>query len=138
MSDTSFLGRGWSFPPSFTRQKKRIVMVSEEEDIEESHKILLSTTPGERIMQPDFGCNLRKLIYEEFSLSAQTMAREMIRRAILFFEPRITVTSINFVVDKENCSIVKIQICYIIRSSNTRFNMVYPFYLQEGTGIQIK
>jgi phage baseplate assembly protein W len=137
MNDRSFLGQGWSFPPSFSKQNKRLLMVSEEEDIEESLKILLSTTPGERIMRPEFGCNLRKLIFDNFTLSTQTMAKEMIRKAILFFEPRITVSSITFDIDSDNRSNVKINISYIIHSSNTRFNMVYPFYIQEGTDIKI-
>jgi phage baseplate assembly protein W len=110
-------------------------MVSQEEDIQESLQILLSTTPGERIMQPEFGCNIKSLVFEAFTLSVQTMAKEMIRRAILFFETRIIVNAINFEMEINNRDHIKILIDYTVRSTNTRFNMVYPFYLREGTGI---
>lgn len=137
MTDASFLGRGWSFPPEFTKQKKQISMVSEEDDIKESLYILMSTTPGERIMQPEYGCNIRSLVFEHFTLSVETMARELIRRAILFFESRVTVNSIEFDCNEIQNGFLYISVNYTIRSTNTRFNMVYPFYLKEGTGINL-
>lgn len=136
--ERSFLGRGWSFPPSFSAVKKKLNMVADHDDIRESLYILLSTTPGERILQPEYGCNLKSLVFENFDLSVQTMAREMIRRAILFFESRVTVDEINFNFERISQGCLLIDIKYTVSSTNTRFNMVYPFYLQEGTGIDIK
>jgi phage baseplate assembly protein W len=137
MEESTFLGRGWSFPPTFSKSNKQLLLVSEENDIKESLHILLSTVPGERIMQPEFGCNLRSLVFENFSLSVQTMAKEMIRRAILFFESRVSVNSIDFNVEEIHNGYLQILINYTVRSTNTRFNMVYPFYLREGTGINL-
>lgn len=136
--ERSFLGRGWSFPPEFTKNNKKLLMVSEEQDIEESLKILLTTTPGERLMQPEYGCNLRLLVFEHFSLSEQTIAREMIRRAILFYESRIKVNDIKFNTDNLHDGYIQILIDYTIQATNTRFNMVYPYYLREGTGVEFK
>jgi uncharacterized protein len=133
--ETSFLGRGWSFPPSFSKKNKRLAMVSEEDDIKESLEILLSTSPGERVMQPEYGCNIKSLLFEGFSLSMQALAKEMIRKSILFFETRVIVNSINVDVVDKNAGLLKIIIDYTVQSTNTRFNMVYPYYLKEGTGI---
>jgi uncharacterized protein len=137
MEDSTFLGRGWSFPPTFSKSNKQLLLVSEENDIKESLHILLSTVPGERIMQPEFGCNLRSLVFENFSLSVQTMAKEMIRRSILFFESRVSVNLIDFNMEEIHNGYLQILLSYTVRSTNTRFNMVYPFYLREGTGINL-
>lgn len=138
INEKSFLGRGWSFPPAFSKGAKMLAMVADHDDIRESLQILLSTTPGERILEPEFGCNIRSLVFENFTLSVKTMAREMIRRAILFFESRITVNGIDFNLDMIDNGYLEILIDYTVCSTNTRFNMVYPFYLHEGTGIDLK
>jgi uncharacterized protein len=136
--EQSFLGRGWSFPPAFSKSKKKLCMVEDHDDIRESLFILLSTTPGERILEPQYGCHIKSLVFECFDLSVQTMAREMIRKAILFYESRVTVETIDFNFQKINDGYLEIMIYYTVISTNTRFNMVYPFYLREGTGIDIK
>ena len=85
-----FLGRGWSFPPKFERNDEvlELQMVSLEEDIRESLSILLSTLPGERVMQPTFGCGLNALVFENITESSVTKIKELVERAILFFETR--------------------------------------------------
>ena len=130
----AWLGTGWSFPPEFDRHSKDVIMVSEEEDIKQSLEILLSTAPGERIMHPSYGCGLKLLTFENLTESTMTEIQDVIDRAILFFEPRIRVGSIE--VDIENVSegIINIEVNYTIRITNSRANMVYPFYFQEGTG----
>lgn len=133
--DNSFLGRGWSFPPEFTKNNKKISMVENESDIEQSLYILLTTTPGERIMQPDFGCNLKSLVFEEITLSTQTIAKEMIKRAVLFFESRVILNDVKFNTEELHDGHLYITLDYTVRSTNTRFNMVYPYYIKEGTGV---
>ena len=137
--DKSFLGTGWAFPPQFT-QKGSVKCVTAEDDIRESISILLSTHPGERIMQPTYGCGLKSQVFEEIDESAVTVIIDLIRRAILFFEPRVSVEKID--VDTENKEdqlngLIKIHITYIIRSTNNRHNIVYPFYFIEGTNVRI-
>ena len=88
-NENSFLGRGWSFPPQFSKEAKSAVMLSDEEDIRNSLEILLSTTVGERIMQPDYGCNLDILLFEPINLSLSTYIKDLVFNAIYLFEPRI-------------------------------------------------
>jgi phage baseplate assembly protein W len=134
-SDHSFLGAGWSFPPQFS--KKRLKMVAAEEDIRESLYILLSTKPGERIMQPDFGCGLNGQIFEIMSESTVLTIKDLIARAILFFEPRITLDRIVMADDEMINGLLKIHLEYTIRTTNSRHNMVYPFYFNEGTNVNL-
>jgi phage baseplate assembly protein W len=136
----SFLGTGWAFPPRFGNDAERgeVVMVEEEQDINESLFIILSTTPGERIMQPTFGCGLKAYVFDEINESVITEMRDAIDRAILFFEPRISVNAIS--VDETNAieGRLDIRIDYTVRGTNTRSNVVYPFYFLEGSNVPYK
>lgn len=134
--NTAFLGTGWSFPPEFSRSAKDVKMVSAEEDIRESLTILLSTSPGERVMHPSYGCGLRSLVFEHISESTVTEIKDVISRAILFFEPRISLDRIDVQIKDSANGIITIDLTYTIRTTNTRSNMVYPFYFQEGTHIR--
>ena len=133
--DKSFLGTGWSFPPEFNITSKDVQTVSNEEDIEQSLFILFSTYPGERVLQPNYGCDLRSMVFENITENTITAIKDIIERAILFFEPRI---DLNFVdLDKENIKegVLNILVDYTVRATNTRSNIVYPFYFREGTNI---
>src|SRR5690349_20348751 len=85
----SFLGTGSAFPPTFDRETGTVNMVSNEKDIEESLNILLSTSLGERVMQPKYGCNLNDYIFEPLNSSVIGYIKDMVEHAILFYEPRI-------------------------------------------------
>ncbi|WP_447985973.1 GPW/gp25 family protein [Nitrospira sp. Nam74] len=136
--DKTFLGTGWSFPPEFQGQAKAVKMVSDEEDIRHSLWILLSTAPGERTMQPAYGCGLRTLAFESLSASVCTEMQDMIERAILFFEPRITLDRIVVCSEEMAQGLIEIELTYTIRTTNTRSNMVYPFYFLEGTNLPLR
>lgn len=137
--DQSFLGRGWGFPPQFDRNDGvlELQMVSLEEDIKESLAILLATSPGERMMQPSFGCGLNSMVFDNIDESTITELKDLIERAILFFETRISLNEI--VIDTRDVydGLLAIDIQYTIRTTNTRSNIVYPFYFQEGTDISL-
>lgn len=128
----SFLGKGWSFPPEFS-EKGKINMVTDDEDIRQSLSVLLDTSPGERVHRPQFGCNLRAFLYEPMSTSTQARMKDEIEKAVLLFEPRIMVDHISFSSESDN--ILLITLDYTIRQTNRRSNMVYPFYLGEGTDL---
>lgn len=137
--DKSFLGTGWGFPPEFNINGS-VRYVSAEDDIYESLYILLSTSPGERVMQPTYGCGLKTQIFEEINETAVTVIVDLVRRAILFFEPRVLVESITVDSDsKEDVlnGLIKINITYIVRATNNRHNIVYPFYFTEGTNVEL-
>ncbi|MFT6502893.1 MAG: phage baseplate assembly protein W [Crocinitomicaceae bacterium] len=133
--NTSFLGTGWSFPPEFNKQLSEVEMSSDEKDIKESLIIILSTRVGERIMHPDFGCNLDELIFAPINLTLITYVKDLIETAILYFESRIDLDKVNIVTSSDIEGELLIELDYTIRSTNSRRNLVYPFYRGEGTDV---
>lgn len=130
--EKDFLGTGWSFPPTFERGGG-VAMVSAKEDIEQSLGILLSTSLGERVLQPRYGCNLADYQFAEMEASFVGLLRDMVATAILYHEPRIRVEQI--AVDEDTSMVegkVVLTITYQIRATNSRFNFVYDFYRTEG------
>jgi phage baseplate assembly protein W len=134
MSD-SFLGTGWSFPPSFDTVLNTVIMTSDEADIQLSLQILLATNKGERVMVPDYGCNLDEMLFEPMTTTFKTYIREMIKTAILYYEPRIDLSSIQVDDSRETEGVILIILNYTVRTTNSRFNFVYPYYKNEGTEI---
>lgn len=131
----SFLGSGWSFPPRFMESTDGLELSHNEQDIAESIFILLSTTPGERVMNPKYGCDLQSMVFSTMSNSNKTRIEDMINMAILYFEPRIRVVAIKIESPDQLNGKLEINITYDIKGTNSRKNMVYPFYLSEGTDI---
>lgn len=131
----SFLGTGWGFPPTFDRQLKGVKLLSDLEDINSSLEILLSTKLGERVMVPDYGCNLDDLVFESMDISTETFITELIRNSILYHEPRIDLESVEYVKDNVNEGVLLIQIEYTVRTTNSRSNFVFPFYKTEATNL---
>lgn len=129
---TSFLGRGWSFPPGFNRTTGRVEMSQDEEDVRQSLRILLSTTIGERILEPRYGCNLVRFLFEPLDTTLATYIKHLVRDAILYFEPRVVLEHVRTEVDSEEGRLI-INLDYRIPATNTRTNLVFPFYLGEGT-----
>ena len=135
--DQTFLGTGWGFPPQFHKAARGVILVTREEDIKESLYILLNTTPGERPLQPDFGCGLRALMFDRITASTVTELKDTIERSILFFEPRITLERIDIDTGEPYAGVLKIRLSYTVRATNSRSNMVYPFYFREGTQVRL-
>lgn len=134
-NDNSFLGSGWGFPPDFDKNSGTVRLVSGEEDIKESLHVLMATKPNERVMQSAYGCGLRSLVFENIDSSAITLIKETIKRAVIFFESRIDLEDIEVDETRAYEGVLLINLIYTIRTTNTRTNMVYPFYFQEGTNI---
>jgi phage baseplate assembly protein W len=130
-----FIGTGWSFPPTFSTGYGGVKMTSGVEDIESSLEILLSTRLGERVMQPKYGCNLDVLLFEPINTSLRTYVKDLIQTAVLYFEPRIKVEKIAINTDRETEGLLLIQLDYVVRTTNSRHNFVYPFYQKEGTNL---
>ncbi|HCY41485.1 MAG TPA: hypothetical protein DHV48_09045 [Prolixibacteraceae bacterium] len=129
----SFLGRGWGFPPEFSKTTESVLLTEGEDDIEKSLEILLSTRLGERIMVPGYGCNLEELLFKPLNLTLKTYITDLIKTAILYHEPRIDVEKIRIEPSTDNDGLLLINIDYRIRVTNSRKNMVFPFYQSEGT-----
>lgn len=141
----SFLGTGWNFPPTFFKEFWGVEMISDRMDIESSLDILFSTDPGERVMQPTYGCALRKFVFEPMNVSTKTMMEKVIKDSLLLHEPRIIVEKIQIglpadadprlIAESNNQGTLPISIDYRIITTNTRYNYVYPFYYTEGTNL---
>jgi len=132
MSDRSFLGKGWGFPPSFTQGGADVEMVSDAEDIHQCLQILLSTAPGERVMWDDFGCDLNGQMFEEINQGLINSLTGLISDAVLNHEPRITLNGVDVSESEFQPGMLLISLDYSVRSTNSRYNMVYPFYLNEA------
>lgn len=130
-----FLGEGWSFPPHFDKKTGELVTTAGIVDINKSLEILLSTRLGERIMLPSYGCNLEELLFQPLDVTLKTYIQEMIKTAILYFEPRIDTHSVSLDTTNELSGEILINIEYTVRITNSRANMVFPFYKTEGTEV---
>jgi len=133
----SFLGTGWSFPPTFYKFSNTVHMVSDLADIEQSIRIILDTYPGERVMQPEFGCFIKRFVFEKIDNSLMLKINEEIDRALLYFEPRIKFIDAEIIEQDDNNGILFIRINFSVIITNTRYNIVYPFYFNEGTNVSI-
>ena len=132
--DANFLGRGWSFPPSFTPGGAEVLTVAGEDDIEQSLGLLLATRRGERVMRPNFGCDLNEFLFEEVTPALVGQVRDLISAAILHHEPRVTLNEVEVSDQQASEGLLLVQIDYTVRATNSRYNLVYPFYLREAAG----
>ncbi len=134
ITQTSFLGRGWSFPPEFT-SAGNVVMTEEVADIEASLRILFGTALGERFLVPTYGLDMRELQFEPMSTTLRTLLKDRIKITILIFEPRITVIRIDVSSPAENDGTLLISLDYEVRATNSRYNLVYPFYWSDAAEV---
>src|SRR5689334_14975444 len=128
----SFLGTGWSFPPEFTRNGRDVVMTSDEEDIRASLEILFGTVRGERFLVPQYGLKPAELLFEPASTTMKAFLKDRITTAILIHEPRIRVLSLEVDTRDPNAGALWISLDYEVRATNSRYNLVYPFYRYDS------
>ncbi|MFN8397709.1 MAG: GPW/gp25 family protein [Bacteroidia bacterium] len=129
-----FLGTGWAFPPEFDLTTGKTALTAGDLDIKNSLILLLGTIPGERKVNPQYGVDLSVLLFEILSTSLKTRVTDMIYRAIMKFEPRIDLDEVTYD-ERPLEGMLMITLYYTIRTTNTRTNLVYPFYLKEGTDL---
>jgi Bacteriophage baseplate protein W len=134
---SSFLGRGWSFPPSFDPGLPGVQMLEQEADVASSRHVLLSTAQGERVMVPQYGCNLDELVFESLDTRMKTLMADKIESAILYYEPRIELEDVQLDDAGDLDGVVVIGVVYRVKATNSRFNFVFPYYKQEGTDINL-
>ncbi len=135
MQTKSIIGRGWSFPPELDKEgAEPTQMVSDDENIRQSLWVLLSTSPGERVHRPEWGCPIREYAFEIMDVGTQTLLRDAIQRAVVMYEPRIKLDRVIFTPAEER-GVLNIELQYTVLQTNRRTNMVYPFYLAEGTDL---
>ena len=135
---TSFLGTGWSFPPEFVLETGEVVMTSDEEDIHASLKILLGTLAGERFLHPDYGLDMHEMVFEAMSTSTKTFLKDRVKNAILIYEPRINLLALDLDTSAQYEGRISIVVDYEVRATNSRYNLVYPFYTTDGNEVRGK
>jgi phage baseplate assembly protein W len=126
-----FLGIGWKFPLQVTPDGK-IAQAKFEQRIEESIYLILSTSRGERVMLPGFGCGIHDLVFAPDNPGTLAAVQKHVREALVSGEPRIDVLEVAAETAPESPNLLLIRVSYRIRSNNAVGNLVYPFYIGEG------
>jgi phage baseplate assembly protein W len=126
-----FLGKGWAFPVAFS-DEQGVEMSPGEKSIQEAIWIIIATSPGERVMRPDFGCEIHELIFSVNDAVTVGRVAKAVRLALIRWEPRIDVLGVD-TEERGRGDMLLINIHYRVRSTNNFFNLVYPFYLTVGS-----
>lgn len=130
MANTDFLGLGWNFPVALDSGGQIELAPDSEAGIRQSIWIILSTSPGERVMRPDFGCGIHDMVFGVNNAATATAVTRAVREALATWEPRIDVLDAYAAPDPSRPNVLVIEINYQVRATNSRFNLVYPFYLE--------
>jgi phage baseplate assembly protein W len=128
----AFLGVGLAYPARLA-QNGTLDLAAYEEDIRQAIRIILGTNQGERVMRPDFGAGLNAFVFEPVSTTTMTLVQHRVRQALIDWEPRIDVMEVKIRADRGPASKLLIDVHYRVRATNVHYNLVYPFYLEEGT-----
>lgn len=128
--DKAFLGQGWAFPIRLD-ETGEVALAAYEEDVRQAIQLILGTAPGERVMRPDFGAGLRALTFEPLNTTTTALVRHRVEEALITWEPRIDRIGVTVTAEPAQGRLL-IDIHYRVRATNTFYNLVYPFYLQEG------
>ncbi len=129
-----FLGTGFHFPIEVEEATGRMKEVSLEEDIKQAIWIILMTRKGERVMRPDFGCDIYDYAFETTDYTTLVQMENAVSEALIRWEPRITDITVRVNNEQEREGVLLIEISYLVRNTNNPFNLVYPYYINEGTG----
>lgn len=127
----AFLGEGWAYP-LYIAPDNHLARAVYEEDVRQAIRIILGTNPGERVMRPEFGAGLNDFLFEPISTTTLSLVRNRVYTALIDWEPRIDLERVRVSYDPVEKTKLLIEIHYRVRSTNTQFNLVYPFYLEEG------
>lgn len=123
-----FIGAGWAFPPR-TDATGSIALVRGDRELEESIRLILMTSPGERPMRPEFGCGLNEYVFAPADAGTAGQLAYEVRRALERWEPRIEVGDVVVRFDEADDGVLYIDIGYAVRGSNDPRNLVFPFYV---------
>lgn len=127
---TDFLGKGWGLPMRLD-SGGGIVLTEAEKNIQQAIWVILATAPGERVMRPDFGCGIHRLVFAVNDANTIGQLKQEAQRALTLWEPRIDVIDVSVEL-RGNGEVLLINIHYKVRSTNNLFNLVFPFYLRGG------
>ncbi|MDQ1397675.1 MAG: uncharacterized protein QOG64_2934 [Acidimicrobiaceae bacterium] len=126
--DPSFIGRGLTFPMAVDHTGS-IALTSGAEDLDRSIRVVMATAPAERVMRPEFGCRIWDLLFEPVNANTLGLMAQAVREAVAQWEPRVEVEDVVVTPDPRDSSLVRINVEYVVRTTNDRRNLVYPFYV---------
>lgn len=127
------IGQGWPFPITFGPHK-RLRLVGGDEKIRQSIWLIISTAPGERQMLPEFGCGIHELVFEANTAALRGVIQGKVRDALARWEARIDVLDVRAETAQDARNYLLIRIDYRVRANNSIYNLVYPFFIDEGAG----
>jgi phage baseplate assembly protein W len=130
LAPREFLGVGWSWPVEATGDGD-IALARYEESVRQSVWIILGTSPGERVMRPDFGCGLQDLVFSVGNATTEGLVADEVRRSLTQWEPRLDLIEVQVANDPARPEALIVRITYRVRATNNVFNLVYPFYLEQ-------
>ena len=125
-----FLGQGLAFPVHINPQGG-IALARGEEDIAQSIRIILETSPGERVMRPEFGCRAKELLFAPCNATTQNLMAYYVRRALARWEPRIEVLAVDVTSSPDSDGTLLVEISYEIKATHDTRSIVYPFFIME-------
>ncbi len=128
--NSEFLGRGFAFPPSVDPVTGQMRTAAYEEDIRQAIYLIIMTRKGERVMRPDFGCAIHEYAFDSMDYETMSRIEETVQEALILWEPRIRDVEVNAY--RAETGKLNIEISYVVRSTNNPYNLVYPFYINEG------
>jgi uncharacterized protein len=128
----AFLGVGWSFPVSPQSPSGEVSLAAYEEDIRQAILLILETDLGERVMRPDFGSGLRSLVFQPMNTATMALAEHQVEQALVTWEPRIQVQEVVVTAETSPQNRLLLRVSYRVRTTNSFYNLVYPFYFREG------
>ena len=131
LTSKDFLGIGWRFPPG-VNERRGIGLSHYEANIEECIRIILGTAKGERVMRPDFGCDIHEMVFAPNNAETHGLVITAVTEALVRWEPRIMNVNVDAKTDPDDSAQLLINVQYEVRATNNVFNVVYPFYLQKG------
>lgn len=138
MGDTpNFIGRGWQFPPAFGKKGHVVRMVTGPEEVDQGIEILLRTQIGERTMHQEFGGSLDTYAFAEISATLLNEIKGNIEQFMILHERRIEVSNVTVTADETVQGKLEIALEYIIPETNSRYNRVFPYYLEESAKIDL-
>jgi len=131
MEASDFLGAGWAFPVGVDT-RGRIALAHGERDVEEAIRIILLTPKGQRVMRPEFGCQIHELMFAPNDATTAGLAEYYVRESLAMWEPRIEVDSVTVTSDLIEQERLLIDIRYQIKATHDRRSLVFPFYRIPG------
>lgn len=133
----SFLGQGFKFPVQVDPVTGRMMTSSYEQDIEEAVYIILMTRKGERVRNPEFGCSIHEFMFGTLDFTSLKEIERSVEEALILWEPRINEIAVEAILDEADSGKLLVKIGYSVRTTNNPFNLVFPFYMNEGFGDRV-